>query len=684
MAHAGFYSDLSSIDNVNDALNQAELYRDQSQAAAVGADEDATSAAGSATSANTSATNASISESNASTSAAEAAASAASIVGDVAAAEAAADAAALSETNASASASSASTSAADAAASAADAADAAEAAVVVFAEDLAAPTGSGMVGHQRTALSDSISTVGSMLSTMWVSIWEYESLIVSKPNPSDPSTWDWSPAFQGAIDAMPLNPSDPGIHSPKGFANGGCLHVPRGRYRVNSRIDLQRGVRIRGDSRESTQILSFIGSDSVFQYTDNGRYLQDEIGISNLSIWQDASVVATAGAAIDIIEGPATVDSISWQIENVIIEGTFHGIRVGAGVACTVRNVNVSKCVQHGLWQTGTISTTSLVIEASYFHLNGLDGVHIDMAAYVAMIGVGSDSNLQDGYKITGQAITQVSCGAEGNTRFGAHLVGCESVMSTLTTIGNGSHGFQVDNCDAVTLINCTLNGSSGNGINHINVAGPITVIGSVFLGSYATTKINTPFKFLDLSASNGLVGDTNNWAIGATQQPETDSTFAITGNTGGATRNGLKSMAVHTASGTRNTASFDQFVSANTSVTYPLVVGSFVANASKGAAATHTRSAGGYIVQQTTGTTANANLMIDAGAGTVPAGNWNIYSDSALANYLKGQLTWVPPSSATPAANGDLTFERTSNTSLTLRLRGTDGVVRSVALTLA
>jgi hypothetical protein len=38
---------------------------------------------------------------------------------------------------------------------------------------------------------------------------------------------------------------------------------------------------------------------------------------------------------------------------------------------------------------------------------------------------------------------------------------------------------------------------------------------------------------------------------------------------------------------------------------------------------------------------------------------------------------------SSTPPSNGDLVFERTSNTSLTIRLRGTDGVVRSVALTL-
>ena len=46
--------------------------------------------------------------------------------------------------------------------------------------------------------------------------------------------------------------------------------------------------------------------------------------------------------------------------------------------------------------------------------------------------------------------------------------------------------------------------------------------------------------------------------------------------------------------------------------------------------------------------------------------------------------LTFAPPASITPANNGDLTAERTSNTSLTIKLKGTDGTVRSVVLTLA
>lgn len=43
-----------------------------------------------------------------------------------------------------------------------------------------------------------------------------------------------------------------------------------------------------------------------------------------------------------------------------------------------------------------------------------------------------------------------------------------------------------------------------------------------------------------------------------------------------------------------------------------------------------------------------------------------------------------APPASATPADNGDLVFEKTSNTVLKIKLRGSDGTVRSVSLTLS
>lgn len=56
----------------------------------------------------------------------------------------------------------------------------------------------------------------------------------------------------------------------------------------------------------------------------------------------------------------------------------------------------------------------------------------------------------------------------------------------------------------------------------------------------------------------------------------------------------------------------------------------------------------------------------------------------SATSIILHGKTTFVPPTSATPDLNGDMVIQRTSNTSLTFRLKGTDGTVRQGSLTLA
>lgn len=46
--------------------------------------------------------------------------------------------------------------------------------------------------------------------------------------------------------------------------------------------------------------------------------------------------------------------------------------------------------------------------------------------------------------------------------------------------------------------------------------------------------------------------------------------------------------------------------------------------------------------------------------------------------------ITLIPPASATPENNGDLVFQLTSNTSLVIKVKGSDGTVRSTTLTLA
>jgi hypothetical protein len=50
----------------------------------------------------------------------------------------------------------------------------------------------------------------------------------------------------------------------------------------------------------------------------------------------------------------------------------------------------------------------------------------------------------------------------------------------------------------------------------------------------------------------------------------------------------------------------------------------------------------------------------------------------------VNGTLIMTPAASVTPASNGQLVIQATSNTSLTFKYKGSDGTVRSASLTLA
>jgi hypothetical protein len=73
--------------------------------------------------------------------------------------------------------------------------------------------------------------------------------------------------------------------------------------------------------------------------------------------------------------------------------------------------------------------------------------------------------------------------------------------------------------------------------------------------------------------------------------------------------------------------------------------------------------------------------------------GNFTPVTDNAInlgqagnkwLNVYSQNVVMQPPASVTPANNGDVTFQLTSNTQLTIKVKGSDGVVRSTNLTLA
>ena len=84
----------------------------------------------------------------------------------------------------------------------------------------------------------------------------------------------------------------------------------------------------------------------------------------------------------------------------------------------------------------------------------------------------------------------------------------------------------------------------------------------------------------------------------------------------------------------------------------------------------------------------ANGGIAVDTDKFTVADGTGNTaiagtLTASGLVN-ANGGLMILPGSSVTPAVNNQLTFELTNDTTLTIKAKGSDGTVRTYAITLA
>lgn len=88
-----------------------------------------------------------------------------------------------------------------------------------------------------------------------------------------------------------------------------------------------------------------------------------------------------------------------------------------------------------------------------------------------------------------------------------------------------------------------------------------------------------------------------------------------------------------------------------------------------------------------TLGTVVNRGLFISGNGGTATGGtvtNYAIYSTSTAPSLFTGPVIQMPAASVTPANNGEMMVQLTSNTQLTIKVKGSDGTVRSTNLTLA
>lgn len=96
----------------------------------------------------------------------------------------------------------------------------------------------------RSPLAASITTVHHALDGQAWNLWEFAYLVTDKPTPSNPATWDWAPALQGAILALETKALAAG--NPRGLPS---LDVPGGIYKLKSTITTHPWIKIcsRGD-----------------------------------------------------------------------------------------------------------------------------------------------------------------------------------------------------------------------------------------------------------------------------------------------------------------------------------------------------------------------------------------------------------------------------------------------------
>jgi hypothetical protein len=439
---------------------------------------------------------------------------------------------------------------------------------------------------------------------------------------------------------------------------------------VNGDLTLTDGAVIVPDTlpiRIGTDAMPSLGTDGTYNYPGASIAIGLKAGFSNV----EGGVTAVgweAGYAAGAVGDESAITAMGWKALRLTTTGHATAFGWAAGQFNTTGDIATFGDESSGQNTTGT--TAALGYYAAFGNVTGL----------VTAVGY------QAG-RFAGPATNQTLMG---------HNAGLYATGATLTAVGHaaasdsGNSGVANSAFGHQALFsNTTGSSNTASGLN--SLFGNTTGFENTVMGSNAGRSIVSGYQNTFIGSEAGFNGS---------QKADAINSIAV----------GYGAFTVYdnsTVIGTSATSRFCAYgymgANGQSDPQYPLDV---LALSTAGTAANIRNLSGfGFQLQindgvDTLGYGANYRHAIEYGSGeslaiteastvraVVQASTGNFGIGTTAPEYaldVAGAIGFTPGASVTPAQNGDVVFELTSNTSLTIKAKGSDGTVRSVVLTLA
>jgi len=436
---------------------------------------------------------------------------------------------------------------------------------------------------------------------------------------------------------------------------------------------------------------------------------------ASTSLWKNSNL--TAGAGITITNGAGTVTIAAPQVGTVTSVATGTGL-TGGPITATGTISLANTAVSAGAYGSASSVATFTVDAQGRLTAAANSAISIANTA-VSGLGTMSTQNANNvsisGGTITGGTISGITDLAVTDGGTGASSASGARTNLLPTYASNAGKvlavnvgGTDVEWVPAGGVGTVTSIDVSGGTTGLTTSGGPITGAGTITLagtlavanGGTGQTSAQSAMNAFAGAVTSGqyLRGNGTNVVMAAIQAADvptlnqnttgtaanvTGTVAVANGGTGATTAGaaltslGAAASAITISAGTGLSGGGD--LTANRSIA---LANTAVTAASYGSASqvgTFTVDAQGRLTAAANTNIAIANTAV-SGLGTMSTQN---ASAVAITGGSIGAVTYQPGASATPASNGDMVFEITDNSTLTIKVKGSDGTVRVVALTL-